>query len=69
MRTAISSSNLVGSDPQCVHCGRSLAGYDWKFKDGTEGYICTATHEQTDGDVAFMQYRIANDEWVLAPKE
>lgn len=68
LRTKSSSKPTWGTDPQCSYCGRSLAGYGWKFSDGKDGYICTATHEQTGGDVAYMVYSLVNDEWALFPR-
>lgn len=66
--TKSSSKPSWGSDPQCSYCGRSLAGYGWNFDDGKDGYICTATHEETGGNVAFMVYSIVDDDWALGPR-
>jgi hypothetical protein len=70
-KTTTSSSKVKSTlnDPRCSHCGRSLLGYAWKFEDGQDGYICTATHPETGGDVAFFKFKLVDDEWHLTVRE
>lgn len=48
----------------CPFCGRGLAGYTWG-----DGYICSATHPETGGNVAFFDWKWLDDKWTLVPRE
>jgi hypothetical protein len=67
--TSSSKKNSTLNDPRCLHCGRSLLGYSWNFEDGQDGYICTATHPETGGNVAFFKFALDGDEWTLVARD
>lgn len=67
-----SSKTGIWAAPDCEFCGRSLAGYTWithTDERPIDGFICTATHPETGGDVAYFIYVMRDDQWVLIPRE